>query len=312
MVDFKRPFFYKNGIEEELTIMGYVDLHLHTTASDGVLSPSEIVRYAKTKGLRAIAITDHDTIEGLEEGLEEGRRLDFEVIPGVEISAEHSKGSMHILGFMIDIHCPLLNERLAYLQKARAERNPKIVERLNQLGINITYEEVLKASGGGQVGRPHFAQVLLEKGYVKSFQEAFDRFLKKGAPAYIEKFRFTPKEALNFINEADGVAVLGHPITLGINGYKELENLLANLIEDGLKGIEVYYPEHSPSDIIKYREIAERFGLIETGGTDYHGIEKNGLEIGIGKGDMRLPYSIVENLKKIRNNSIKIFKNQRY
>jgi 3',5'-nucleoside bisphosphate phosphatase len=283
--------------------MGYVDLHIHTTASDGVMSPSEIVRYAKAKGLQAIAITDHDTIEGLEEGLLEGERIDFEVIPGIEISAEHSPGSMHLLGFFLDIHHPTLNERLGYLQKARAERNSKIVERLNRLGIELTYEDVLKASGGGQVGRPHFAQVLLEKNYVGSFQEAFERFLKKGAPAYVDKFRFTAKEAIHFINEARGVAVLAHPNTLNMNGYSELETLILRLIEEGLKGIEVYYPEHSPLEVARYKTLAERYGLLMTGGTDYHGIEKNGLDIGVGRGSMRLSYSIVEGLKAARNRS---------
>jgi predicted metal-dependent phosphoesterase TrpH len=283
--------------------MGYVDLHIHTTASDGVMSPSEIVRYAKAKGLQAIAITDHDTIEGLEEGLLEGERIDFEVIPGIEISAEHSPGSMHLLGFFLDIHHPLLNERLGYLQKARAERNPKIVDRLNRLGIELTYEEVLKASGGGQVGRPHFAQVLLEKNYVRSFQEAFERFLKKGAPAYVDKFRFTAKEAIHFINEAKGVAVLAHPNTLNMNGYSELENLILRLTEEGLRGIEVYYPEHSVLEVAQYKTLTERYGLLMTGGTDYHGIEKNGLDIGVGRGDMRLPYSIVEGLKAARKRS---------
>ena len=283
--------------------MGYVDLHLHTTASDGVMSPSEIVRYAKTKGLQAIAITDHDTIEGLEEGLSEGERIGFEVIPGIEISAVHSPGSMHLLGFFLDIYHPLLNERLGYLQKARSERNPKIAEKLSRLGIDLTYEEVLKASGGGQVGRPHFAQVLLGKGYVRSFQEAFDRFLKKGAPAYVDKFRFTAKEALHFINEAKGIAVLAHPNTLGMNGYSELENLLVQLVEEGLKGVEVYYPEHSVSEVAQYKILAERYGLLLTGGTDYHGIDKNSLDIGVGRGDMKLPYSLVENLKAARSRS---------
>ena len=147
--------------------IGYVDLHLHTTASDGVKTPSEIVRYAKGKGLQAIAITDHDTIEGLEEGLSEGEKIGFEVVPGVEISAEHSPGSMHLLGYFLDIHHAHLRDKLNYLQKARAERNPKIIENLNRLGIRINYEEVVKASGGGQIGRPHFAQVLIEKGYVR-------------------------------------------------------------------------------------------------------------------------------------------------
>ena len=280
--------------------MGYVDLHLHTTASDGVMSPSEIVRYAKAKGLQAIAITDHDTIEGLEEGLSEGEKIDFEVIPGIEISAEHSPGSMHLLGFFLDIHHPLLIERLEYLQKARAERNPKIVERLNRLGIQVSYEEVVKASGGGQIGRPHFAQVLLEKNYVRSFQEAFERFLKKGAPGYVDKFRFTAKEAIHFINEAKGVAVLAHPNTLNLNGYSELENLILRLVEGGLKGIEVFYPEHSILEVAQYKTLAERYGLVMTGGTDYHGIERNGLDIGIGRGEMKLPYSMVERLKRAR------------
>jgi len=283
--------------------MGNVDLHLHTTASDGVLSPSEIVRYAKAKGLQAIAITDHDTIEGCEEGLLEGERIGFEVIPGIEISAEYSPGSMHILGFFLDIHHPLLNERLEYLQKARAERNPKMVAKLNQLGIEVTYEEVLKASGGGQVGRPHFANVLLEKKVVKSFQEAFDRFLKKGAPAYVDKLRFTSKEALHFIQEARGVAVLAHPNTLGVNRYSELEKLILQLVDEGLQGIEVYYPEHSSTEVAQYKTLADRYHLLSTGGTDYHGIEKNELDIGIGRGEMKLPYSIVEKIKALRGRS---------
>jgi predicted metal-dependent phosphoesterase TrpH len=283
--------------------MGYVDLHLHTTASDGVMSPSEIVRYAKAKGLQAIAITDHDTIDGLEEGLLEGNRIGFEVIPGIEVSAEHSPGSMHLLGYFFDIHHPLLNERLRFLQKARAERNPKIVGKLNHLGIDVTYEEVVKVSGGGQVGRPHFAQLLFEKGYVNSIQEAFERFLKKGASAYVDKFRFTAKEAIHFINEANGLAVIAHPNTLGMKGVSELENLLLRLIGDGLKGIEVYYPEHSSLEVAQYKVLAERYGLLMTGGTDYHGIEKNELDIGVGRGGMKLPYHIVEALKVARSRS---------
>jgi hypothetical protein len=283
--------------------MGNIDLHLHTTASDGVMTPSEIVNYAKNKGLLAIAITDHDTIEGLEEGLLEGERIGLEVIPGIEISAEHSPGSMHLLGFFIDIHHPTLKERLGYLQKARAERNPRMAEKLNKLGIDITFDEVLKASGGGQVGRPHFAQVLIEKGYVRSFQEAFDRFLKKGGSAYVEKMRFSAEESIHFINEANGVAVLAHPNTLQLNGYSELENLILRLVKKGLRGIEAYYPEHSAQEVAQYKTLAERHGLLVTGGTDYHGIEKNGLDIGVGRGEMKLPYSIVENLKAARRPS---------
>jgi 3',5'-nucleoside bisphosphate phosphatase len=283
--------------------MGNVDLHLHTTASDGVRTPSDIVNYAKDKGLQAIAITDHDTIEGLEEGLTEGNRIGFEVIPGVEISAEHSPGSMHLLGYFLDIHHPLLTGRLNYLQKARAERNPKIIENLNRLGVRISYEEVVKASGGGQVGRPHFAQVLMEKGYVRSFQEAFERFLGKKAPAYVDKTRFKPKEAISFIREAGGVAVLAHPKTLGMNDFAALERIILELRETGLKGMEVYYPEHSSLEVAQFKALAERCGLLMTGGTDYHGIEKENLDIGVGRGEMRLPYSLVEGLKAVRGSS---------
>ena len=216
--------------------MKYVDLHLHTTASDGVMSPSGIVRYAKAKKLQAIAVTDHDTIEGLEEAVAEGKTIGFEVIPGIEISAEFSPGSMHLLGYFLDIHHPLLVEKLKYLQEARAARNPKIVEKLNRLGVRISYEDVVKASGGGQVGRPHFAQVLLDKGYVRSIQEAFERFLKKGAPAYADKFRFKASEAIDFINGANGIAVLAHPNTLGMNGNAGFEALLLQLVREGLRG----------------------------------------------------------------------------
>ncbi len=290
--------------DNQIISIGYVDLHLHTTASDGVKTPAELVRYAKSKGLRAISITDHDTIQGLEEGLAEGKKIGFEVIPGVEISAEHSPGSMHLLGYYIDIYYPPLNEKLKYLQRAREERNPRMVEKLNRLGINITYEEVVRASGGGQVGRPHFAQVLIEKGYVRSFQEAFERYLKKGGSAYVDKLRFTPSEAIHFINEARGVAVLGHPNTLGMNGYGELENLILGLVKEGLKGIEVYYPEHSPSEVTQYHGLAKKYGLVMTGGTDYHGIEKESLDVGVGRGEMKLPYTMVEALRAARNQSL--------
>jgi len=207
------------------------------------------------------------------------------------------------LGFFLEIHHPILKERLGYLQRARAERNPRMAEKLNKLGIDITFDEVLKASGGGQVGRPHFAQVLMEKGYVRSFQEAFERFLKKGASAYVEKMRFSAEESIHFINEANGVAVLAHPNTLQVNGYSELENLILRLVKTGLRGIEAYYPEHSALEVAQYKTLAERHGLLVTGGTDYHGIEKNGLDIGVGRGEMKLPYSIVENLKAARRPS---------
>jgi predicted metal-dependent phosphoesterase TrpH len=278
--------------------MGWVDLHLHTTASDGVLSPSRIVQYAKGKGLRAIAVTDHDTIDGNEEALGEGEKLGLEVIPGVEISAQFDLGSMHILGFFIDIGNKALNEKLSLLQETRAKRNPRMVEKLRESGVEISYDEVLHASGGGQVGRPHFAQVLLKKGYVSTVQEAFDRYLGKGAPAYVDKFRFDPKEAIGLIREARGIPVLAHPFTLQIPSPHRLNALLAELIQLGLMGIEAYYPEHTEDQIFLYKGLAEKHGLLVTGGSDYHGIEADKVEIGIGWGHMRLSYSMVEAMKE--------------
>ena len=279
-------------------MIGRVDLHLHTTASDGVLSPSTIVRYAKGKGLKAIAITDHDTIDGNAEALDEGAKLGLEVIPGVEISAQFDLGSMHILGFFIDIGNKGLKERLSLLQETRAKRNPKMVQKLRELGVEISYDEVVHASGGGQVGRPHFAHVLLKKGYVSTVQEAFDQYLGKGAPAYVNKFRFDPKEAMGLIREAQGIPVLAHPFTLHIPSPHQLSAILAELVQLGLMGIEISYPEHTEDQISLYKDLAEKHGLLVTGGSDYHGIEADKVEIGIGWGDMRLSYSMVEAMKE--------------
>jgi len=278
--------------------MDWVDLHLHTTASDGVLSPSEIVRYAKGKGLKAIAITDHDTIDGNVEALDEGAKSGLEVISGVEISAQFDLGSMHILGFFIDIGNTALKERLSLLQETRAPRNPKMVEKLRELGVELSYDEILHASGGGQVGRPHFAQVLLKKGYVNTVQEAFDRYLGKGAPAYVNKFRFDPKEAMELIREAGGIPVLAHPFTLHIPFPHQLDALLGELVRFGLMGIEASYPEHTKDQISLYKGLAQKHDLLVTGGSDYHGIEANKVEIGIRSRGMKLSYSMVEAMKE--------------
>jgi hypothetical protein len=279
--------------------MGWVDLHLHTTASDGVLSPSEIVRYAKEQGLQAVAITDHDTIDGNAEALDEGAKSGLEVISGVEISAQFDLGSMHILGFFIDIENTALKERLSLLQETRAQRNPKMVEKLRKLGVELSYDEILHGSGGGQVGRPHFAQVLLTKGYVNTVQEAFDRYLGKGAPAYVDKFRFDPEEAMELIREAGGIPVLAHPFTLHIPSPHQLDALLGELAPLGLMGIEVFYPEHTKDQISLYKDLAQKHDLLVTGGSDYHGIEGDKVEIGIGSQGMKLSYSMVEAMKEV-------------
>ena len=280
--------------------MREVDLHVHTTASDGTMSPAEVVRYAKEKGLRAIAITDHDTIEGLDEGIREGKVQKLEVIPGLELSVDYPKGTMHLLGYYIDPDCSQLVEKLMVVQKARSERNFKMLKKLQELGIEVGLSELKRAAGHGQIGRPHFAQIMVQKGYVNSFQEAFDHFLRKGGPAYVEKFKFSPEEAMRIIVEAGGVPVLAHPFTLNQLNKRELEELILELKEKGLEGIEVYYPDHTVQQREFYRYLAEKHGLFISGGSDFHGQTKEGVELGEGYGDIELPYSLVEELKAKR------------
>jgi len=275
-----------------------IDLHTHTTASDGSLTPAQLVRYAKEKGLTVIAVTDHDTIEGNAEAMAEGEREAVTVVPGVEISVDHSPGSMHMLGFFIDAQSAGLSEKLRLLQDSRADRNPRIIQKLNELGVRINYQEVIDISGGGQVGRPHIAQVLMQKGYTRSIQEAFDRFLGKGAPAYFDKFRLEPAQAISMITEAGGVPVLAHPFTLNCASADELERLVINLVSLGLAGIEVYYTEHSSKQISVYESLAGRHNLLITGGSDFHGANVEGIELGKGRGGLKIPFELFEKLKK--------------
>ncbi|HUK56280.1 MAG TPA: PHP domain-containing protein [Nitrospiria bacterium] len=276
----------------------WIDLHTHSTASDGSFTPVELIRYAATKRLRALALTDHDCVDGVDEAAAEGARLGIEVIPAVELSADHPDGTMHILGFFVDRRNEGFGGRLRRLQEARRERNPKIVQKLQALGLKITYDEVVAASGGGQVGRPHFAKVLIQKGYVSSTPEAFERYLKKGAPGYVEKFRFSPQDAIAAIHEAGGVAVLAHPFTLFKEPSPLLEPLLDTLSETGLDGMEVIYSTYSEEQSRYYRELAGKYRLLPSGGSDFHGAHKPGIDLGVGLGKLHVPFELLESLRK--------------
>lgn len=277
-----------------------VDLHTHSTASDGSLSPTEVVRLAKARGLTAIALTDHDTIEGLAEAVAAGQELGVEVIPGVEISARHPHGSMHILGYFLNWQSPVLSERLMVLQRARADRNPQIIAKLNALGIPLTLAQVEAVSGGGQVGRPHIARALWEAGYVRSIQEAFDIYLGNEGKAYVSKFRFPPAEAIAMIREAGGVAVLAHPFTLNSPDPAELRALLEELAALGLAGVECFYPEHSPEQEALYLALARELHLAVSGGSDFHGDNKPEVELGRVSIQAKLTYDLVAGLKAKR------------
>lgn len=277
--------------------MGYIDLHIHTTVSDGTLTPREVVRYAKEKGLSAIAITDHDTIEGNEEASDEGAAIGLSVIPGMEISVECPHGTMHLLGYCIETDSSFLKERLEFLQRVREKRNSKILDRLRELGIALDYSDILQIAGGKQIGRLHFAHAIVKQGYAATGQEAFNRFLKKGRPAYADRFRFKPEEAIDLVLKSKGIPVLAHPCTVNNVGAGEFERFIAELVDLGLKGIEVYYPDHTDQQVNYYRQLAEKHGILITGGSDYHGANKPGVDIGVYNGDTKLSLSLINTMR---------------
>jgi predicted metal-dependent phosphoesterase TrpH len=280
--------------------MDYIDLHTHSNASDGSLPPREVVRLAKERRLQALALTDHDTIDGLPEAVAAGQELDIEVIPGVEISARHANGSMHILGYFLDYESEVLAQRLTVLKQARKDRNPQIIAKLNDMGIPITMEQVERISGVGQVGRPHIARALYEGGYVRSLQEAFDIYLGNNGRAYVSKFRFPPEEALAMIRDAKGIPVLAHPFTLGQHTPETLRPLLQELMAQGLAGVECYYPEHSSTQEALYLFLARELGLLITGGSDFHGDNKPEVTLGRINCQSHLIYDLVVSLKQWR------------
>jgi hypothetical protein len=276
--------------------MDLIDLHTHSTASDGSFHPSELVEYAAKKGAAAIALTDHDTIDGLAEALLAASQRGLELVPGLEISADQPGGTMHILGYFVDPDDPVLQQELRRLQEARRERNPKIIAKLQQLGIPITYDQV-RALAEGQVGRPHIAQALLRIGAVTTLDEAFKKFLTKGAPAYVEKFRYPPEKAIDLIIRAGGVPVLAHPFTLKSTSPDELRRIVSTLKDQGLAGLECLYPEHSAEQTRRYSVMAKELGLAVTGGTDFHGKNKEGVDLLTGYGALRRSIPEVRTLK---------------
>ena len=273
------------------------DLHVHSTASDGSDSPGELVRLAVDAGLSAIAITDHDTTQGLKEASCEAEKNSFELIPGVELSASFTKGNMHILGYFIDENEELFKSTLKRVQVARAERNPKILKKLKDLGITVTMDELWEISKGGQIGRPHIARVMVEKGYVKSVSDAFERYLKRGAKAYAPKSILGPNEAIKVIKGAGGIPVLAHPFSLLARDREELFAIVESLKKEGLMGVECYYSEHDDAFTGVCLEIVRALDLIVTGGSDYHGKAKPYIRLGSGKGGLKVPYTCVEALR---------------
>ncbi|GAB4280545.1 MAG: PHP domain-containing protein [Deferrisomatales bacterium] len=273
-----------------------VDLHVHTTRSDGALTPTQAVRYAAARGLRAVAVTDHDTIDGNEEASAAGRAAGVDVVAGVEISTQWDGITFHLLGYGLKRVTPRVREAFAFLVESRCRRNPEMLEKLRRLGIDLTMEEVAAEARGEIVGRPHFAQALVRRGVVGSTQEAFARFLGRGAPAYVDKNRLSPAQACELIREARGLAVLAHPGLIEQDRPGALHPLVEHLEGLGLAGIEAYYSRHSADQVSRYRSLARRKGLLVTGGSDFHRSGEGGPEMGTGFGDLRVPDSCYEEL----------------
>lgn len=276
--------------------MSRLDLHLHTTHSDGSLPPAAVLALAHKAGVTALAITDHDITTGIPEAVQAGASLGIEVIPGVEISSRFGESELHILGYFLDWQDPAFNARLAGLRASRHSRNPQIIERLRAMGHDITYDEVRELAGTESVGRPHIARVLMNKGYVKSAKEAFDRFLAQGKPAYVPRELPDPAGAMAWIRAAKGVPVLAHPLWAKQNG-EGLFALCGRLKTEGLGGMEVHYSTHNPKQTAELLDIAKRLDLLVTGGSDFHGLTKPDIEVGVGRGGLTVPVKLLEPLK---------------
>jgi len=267
-----------------------VDLHLHTLYSDGEYPPEEVIRQAATKGLHTVAITDHDTVAGIPQALESARMASLRVIPAVEISCELAEGEVHLLGYFVDWNpeAPLA-QMLARFRASRTERAKTMVEKLRGLGVPLTWEEVQAVAGGESVGRPHVARALVARGYVQSVAEAFERYLFRGGPAYVPRFKLIPEEAIALIHRAGGVAVLAHPL--------DILDTVGWLAAEGLDGLEAYYTGYSPDVSAQIAAIAQRYGLIVTGGSDFHGPR---VCPGIDVGSVDVPEEIVQGLDERR------------
>jgi len=269
-----------------------VDLHVHSTASDGVLTPSEVVRLGLSQGLAVIALTDHDTMGGVDEATRAAAGSGLEVIPGVEINSEGEWGDIHFLGFYVDQHNRSLRDCLETVRDGRVARAKAMVKRLRELGMSLTWDEVRALASGPSVGRPHVARALVDRGYVANTQEAFDRYIGLDGPAYVARLRMAPRDVIKAIIEAGGVPVLAHPAYSG----PEVLAHIPEFVDYGLQGIEVYYPAHSPAVRAALLELCREHGLLATGGTDFHAPTSNE---GAMLGSVHVPMACATRLREV-------------
>ena len=277
--------------------MELIDLHTHSNKSDGSMTPTELVAHAAARGLKAIALSDHDTAEGIDEALEAGKKYGVEVVPAIEFSVA-SDTETHILGFYIDYKSDLMKSVLESIFRVRRERIESTCKKLRALGFDVTMEEALKIAPTGIIGRAHFARIMMDKGYISSVREGFDKYLANGRPAYDGTQYLTAKQAVELINDLGGVSFVAHPHLIRLSD-PDLRAFLKELKTYGLSGIEGYYNEYTPEMQTYFQSLASELGLAVSGGSDFHAKMKPHIEIGIGQGNMEIPYSVLENIKKL-------------
>lgn len=269
--------------------MKTADMHTHSTYSDGSMTPAEVVKRAAALGLGAIALTDHDTVGGIAEALEEALKAGLEVMPGVEISTDFNP-EMHILGYFNKNDYMRIEAALNIVRENREKRNERIIEKLNKLGYAITAQDAKRYAKQSITARVHIAEALFEKGYTKSIDEGFEKLIGDGRPAYVKRAKITPQEGMMMISQAGGIPVIAHPRNLGI-GMVQFEKTVAELKLNGLKGIEVFYADNSRYEDAQYLSVAKRYGLLATGGSDFHGTGRSDVEIGSGRGSLNVDYT---------------------
>ena len=280
----------------------FVDLHTHSVASDGTFTPTELVELADSLGLAAVALADHDTVSGIEEFLKAGKRFsDLAVVPAVEISADFDNRELHIVGLFVDHRNESLLELLREIRGNRNKRNSELVGKLQALGVDITLDELMDAAGGESIGRPIVAKILVGKGYFSEPQEVFDKCLNRNGPAYCKRILPEPKRAIDAIHEAGGLAIWAHPLHRGGKDRSFMRRVLKRVVPIGLDGIEAYYTKFAPEQTKAVMDVASEFNLALSGGSDFHGANQVGVEMGIGYGELAVPADIFANLKRLHN-----------
>lgn len=277
--------------------MSRIDLHTHTNYSDGSFSPAALVELAHKKGLNILGITDHDTTDGLAEAMEAAQGLPLELIPGIELSTEFQGRETHILGYFIDRADPQFQTRLERLRSTRLDRIQRILDRLHTLNVEISLAEVEHVAGNGTIGRPHIAQILIDKGYVRGMKEAFERFLGVRGKAYARRVVPEAAEIIAWITQAGGIPILAHPYWEGLNANETVISC-RTMVDQGLRGLEVFYGTFSPRQISLNLHLARQFGLLVTGGSDFHGTFKPEISIGTGRGSLNVPSTVMDRLRQ--------------